>query len=239
MTKEKTGETGAGSRNILADFCAHFGFDITPWISEVRFEGGEEILCEGERPDFLYYLTEGRAKHYISREDGQVSLLTFLYAPCFIGEMELLGARRTADGVTALTPCRGYAIRAHDCREKLLSDAKFLRELCMSLSDRAVRNTEIYSRNQSCPLRARLADFILAASPNGIYRERHTEVSEFLGVSYRHLLYVLADFVKRGMLEKQPSGYYIRDEAALRAAAKGADLQGPPAEKGHRKSKIS
>lgn len=43
-----------------------------------------------------------------------------------------------------------------------------------------------------------------------MYREKHTEVSEFLGVTYRHLLYVLADFVKRGYLKKQNKAITFR-----------------------------
>lgn len=82
-----------------------------------------------------------------------------------------------------------------------------------------VGNTYNYSRNQSYPLDVRLANFILLTSQNGYYREKHTESSEFLGVTYRHLLYVLADFVKRGILTKTNSGYYISNLAALQKLA--------------------
>ena len=54
-----------------------------------------------------------------------------------------------------------------------------------------------------------------------MYRERHTEVADFLGVTYRHLLYVLANFVKRGYLKKTEQGYYIQDLIALRKIAEG------------------
>ena len=52
-----------------------------------------------------------------------------------------------------------------------------------------------------------------------MYREKHTEVSEYLGVTYRHLLYVLADFVKKGFLKKTPQGYEITDMNALQKLA--------------------
>ena len=38
-------------------------------------------------------------------------------------------------------------------------------------------------------------------------------------MTYRHFLYVLADFVKRGILEKTRAGYVIKDLEALREAA--------------------
>ena len=70
-------------------------------------------------------------------------------------------------------------------------------------------------RNQSFPLKVRLAEFILKMSVNGYYREPHTEVAEFLGVTYRHLLYVLAQFVEEGILEKTKRGYKVADEEKL------------------------
>ncbi len=51
---------------------------------------------------------------------------------------------------------------------------------------------------------------------DGKYMIPHTEASAYLGVTYRHLLYVLASFVKEGYLEKMPKGgYKIKDEDAL------------------------
>lgn len=197
----------------------HFGFNIVSYISVVKFDSDEKILDEGEYPKFLYYLINGRAKLLLSHENGRVSLINFLNAPCFIGEMELLGAQEAANGVTAITPCTCYAIPIELCRDELLNDTKFLQHLCLFISQKAIRNTYNYAQNQSYPLQVRLANFILFTSYRRMYREKHTEVSEFLGVSYRHLLYVLADFVKRGLLEKTEQGYYIRELNALRKIA--------------------
>ena len=199
----------------------YFSFDIRPYTSIVKFDSTESILCEGEKPRFLYYLIDGRAKLFLSQENGRISLINFLDAPCFIGEMELLGAQEAANGVTAITPCTCYAIQIGKCKKQLLNDTKFLRELCLFLSKKAIGNTYNYSKNQSYPLEVRLANFILLTSCNNLYREKHTEVSEFLGVTYRHLLYVLADFVKRGFLKKTEQGYYIQDINTLRRIAEG------------------
>lgn len=212
-------------RDLLEEYYNHFplsdyfSFDIRPYTSIVKFGSTESILHEGECPGFLYYLIDGRAKLFLSQGNGRVSLINFLNAPCFIGEMELLGAQETANGTTAITPCTCYAIHTIKCKTQILNDTKFLRYLCLFLSQKAIRNTYNYSRNQSYPLEARLANFILLTSCNRLYREKHTEVSEFLGVTYRHLLYVLAGFVKRGLLKKTEQGYYIQDLNALRKIA--------------------
>lgn len=201
----------------LTDF---FSFDICPYVTIVRFESGEKIMTEGAIPADLYYLIDGRAKLFLSHENGRKSLINFIHAPCFIGEMELLGAQKTSNEIISITPCTCYAINMSSCREQLLNDTKFLRHICLYLSQKAICNTENYSHNQSYPLETRLADFILLTAQNRYYRECHTEVAEYLGVTYRHLLYVLSGFARKGILQRTKQGYYIADNDALIQLAK-------------------
>ena len=181
---------------------------------------GADICKEGEKPEYLFYLLKGRAKLYLSHENGKISLINFLSAPCLIGEMELLDEGKLSNGVKAVTKCECYAIRTGECKEDLLRDVKFLNYLCRFLSEKATGNTSNYARNQSYALKNRLASFILESSPDGLYREKHTEVAEYLGVTYRHLLYVLAEFVKEGILERSSSGYKVREIERLRESCK-------------------
>lgn len=197
-----------------------FDMNIEPYMEMREFSPDEFIMREGERSDYLYYLTEGRAKLFLSQENGRVSLINFIEAPSFIGEMELLDEKRLPQGVKAISFCRCYRIQISKCREELLQDTKFLRYLCVFLSQKATDNTNNYMRNQVYPLKVRFAEFILKMSVNGYYREPHTEVAEFLGVTYRHLLYVLAQFVEDGLFEKTKRGYRIVDEEGLEGIAK-------------------
>lgn len=195
----------------------YFSFDIAPYTKIVEFEPDEVILNNGVSPHYLLYLFDGRAKLYITHANGRITLVNFISAPGFIGEMELIGAQPTANGIKAITKCRCFAVNIGKCKDEILNDTKFLKYLCVFLCQKALANTANYSRNQSYPLENRLASFILLTMHNAIYSEKHTEASEFLGVTYRHLLYVLADLVKKGILEKTHSGYRIVDISALRA----------------------
>ena len=96
-----------------------FEMDISPYVSTKEFAPDEFIIREGERPLYLYYLVEGRAKLFLTQESGKISLINFIEAPCFIGGKELL------------------------------QDAKFLRYLCTFLSEKATQNTNNYMRNLS------------------------------------------------------------------------------------------
>ena len=197
-----------------------FEFDIRPFTTKVVFESGSIILHEGTTPDYLYYLVEGRAKLFLTHENGRISLISFLDAPCFIGEIELLGAQAATRGVIALTHCECYAIRVEMCKEQLLKDTTFLRYLCLFLSKKSIDNTNNFSMNLCYSLETRLANFILKTSHNGIYREKHSEAAEYLGVTYRHLLYVIAKFVKLEILEKSEQGYFIKNESSLQKIAR-------------------
>ncbi|MBE5874895.1 MAG: cyclic nucleotide-binding domain-containing protein, partial [Lachnospiraceae bacterium] len=125
-----------------------FGVDISPYVTIREFEPDEFLIREGERLDYLFYLMEGRAKLFLSQENGKISLINFIEAPCFIGEMELLDESRLPQGVKAISLCRCYQIEISRCRELLLQDVKFLRYLCAFLSEKATQNTNNYMRNQ-------------------------------------------------------------------------------------------
>lgn len=196
-------------------FVRYFSDDAFFFIQLHRFNAGEFILREGQTPDYLYFVIEGQAKVYLTHSNGKVSLVNFLQAPCFIGEMELLNAQRDAIGVQAMVRVSCIALPMQQCRKTLLKDPSFLRELCIYLSNKAVDNSRTYTHNMSYPLENRLARFIQLTAHESIYSEKHTEAAEYLAVTYRHLLYVIAGFVKKGILKKETCGYKILDYEAL------------------------
>jgi predicted transcriptional regulator len=53
----------------------------------------------------------------------------------------------------------------------------------------------------------------------GVYKIPHTEVAEYLNVSYRHVLYGIKGFCDAGLLSKtagRGKGYAISDKSGLR-----------------------
>lgn len=198
-------------------FLSFFSFDVRPFLTEKSYEPGESIIRENEYPHTLYYLYQGRVKFHMSHKNGKVSIIRFSEAPCLMGEMELLDPSVPARGATAITPCRCFLLDTTKCREALFADAKFLRYTCLFLCEKNLDTVFHYTQSVSYPLQNRLAAFLLMSARNGVYRERHTEAAEYLGVTYRHFLYVLADFCKKGYLKKTPTGYLLQDTAALRA----------------------
>ena len=196
-----------------------FSFDISPYLEERQYQPGDYILREGSFPQHLYFLTQGRIKVYTTHKNGKISLLSFPSAPDLIGDMELLEVRRESLCVQALTPCHFFVVDARRCMDQLRGDTKFLWFLCNQVARRSAQQSATRAMGQAYPLRNQLAAFLLMAAEGDLYRERHTEAAEYLGVSYRHLLYVLAEFREEGLITKEKNGYRITGRQGLEELA--------------------
>ena len=179
---------------------ALFSFDPAPHITLWQADPREEILCQGELPDRLFYLVRGEVKLSQTLANGKVVTLDLLRAPCFLGELELLCPRQTAVSAQAQQRCWLFALDLNRCREQLLC-------------------ARTLAQAQAYPLANRLALFLLRAAREDRYLVRNVDACQFLGVSYRHLQQTMGDFVDRGLLQKLPRGYLIADRAALRVLA--------------------
>ncbi|POT59690.1 transcriptional regulator YeiL [Citrobacter amalonaticus] len=196
-----------------------FSVDVAHDTRLFHVAAGDYIVREGNRPAWLFYLVRGRARLDATLPNGRVSLIDFFGAPCFIGEIELVDADHEPRAVQAIEECWCLALPIKQYRPLLLNDATFLRQLCVALSRKNYRNIVSLTQNQSFPLINRLAAFILLTQHGDIYHEKHTQAAEYMGVTYRHLLYVIAQFTREGLLLKQKNGYAIKDKKRLTALA--------------------
>lgn len=196
-----------------------FGPKLAQHAELLHFKTQEYIVENGIQPEYLFYLVKGKAKLYDSLANGKDTLIDFFTPPRFIGEMELLDAQSEPFSVQVIDDCYCLALPVGKYRSQLLSDPTFLQNVCIYLSHKNARNIKTASRNQGFTLSQRLAAFILLTAHNDYYNEKHTQVAEYLGVSYRHLLFVIADFVKAGYLEKNQRGYRLADQKALQRLA--------------------
>lgn len=186
-----------------------FSFDVMTAARLVLFPAKSLLVQAPERPQNLLYLVKGKTKLYDTQANGKVTLIDFFTPPCFIGEMELLDPASSSFTVQTIEDCWCLALPMADYREKLLHDTTFLRCVGQYLGRKNARNIQTFSQNQAFTLAQRLAGFILLTANQDVYEEKHTQVAQYLGVSYRHLLYVLADFVEQGYLEKVGHHYHI------------------------------
>lgn len=196
-----------------------FSIDISPFIEVFEFDKGDFIIQEGNKPEYLFYMVEGRAKLYVTHKNGKVSLINFFTSPIFMGEIELLIEARYSKSIQTSSKSICIAIAIEPCKDQLLADAHFLRYLCIFLSNKSTAHSTKYTKHQAYPLENKLAEFILLSSHHNIYKEKHTEISEYFGVSYRHLLHTFSKLSETGIIEKTKTGFKILDKEKLQALA--------------------
>lgn len=188
-----------------------FSFDILPYLELHRYKKGEFICREFEHLSHLYLFTEGTVKVYATLKNGKVTMVELISGTGIVGELEMLDAQTKTQAVQAIGDVTCFALPLDRCKKQIMEDVFFLRELCRMLSGKIVKNKDIFSVNQSYPLKNRLAAYILLTQYDFVFDQRLTDASEYLGTSYRHLLRTLKEFTLEGILKKSKKGYFIKD----------------------------
>jgi len=184
-------------------------------VELLRYGRNEDICVSGEPMSHLLLLVEGRAKIFISMENGKALLLEFVEGFQVIGDLELVSGKRDASAsvrTITQTYCLGLPMAL---RENLMSDPCFLRLVSTELAVKLDSCSKSYAVNMLYPLESRLASYLLHTEENGLFYENMGSLSEYLGASYRHLLRVTGGFLRQGLIRREAKGYRITDRPAL------------------------
>lgn len=186
---------------------------VLPYVRVELFEASENIVYFDKPIRYMRYLITGKAKISLIHEDGKRTIIDFIGPSEFIGELSFLEIEEHPKDVVALSACLCLSVPLDLIKTNLMSDAKFLLDLSRYIGSKLLKRTWFNTKNQNYELKNRLAAYILMSESEGIYKERHTETAEFLGVSYRHLLYTLKVFQEEQLIVKQKRGYKINSDA--------------------------
>ncbi len=195
------------------------GVDLSG-ASLILYEPGEWFFREGRQIESLCVILSGKAKVCVGAADGRSLLLCYYVSEGIVGDVELMtGKREAISSMQAVTPltCAAFplALYAQVLRAHLPFVLRVGAGLAEKLEARVKSSAEIILR----PFEARLCAYLLQSAQGGMFSERLTDVSEQLGVSYRHLLRMLRQLVEAGVLEKRRGGYAVADERALQERA--------------------
>jgi CRP/FNR family putative post-exponential-phase nitrogen-starvation transcriptional regulator len=122
-----------------------------------------------------------------------------------------------SSSVCAATDVQGIAIPFDRYRDTLLSNITFMNRISLIMAEIVAQNSINGASNILYPFEARLCAYISMTNENGRFNQKLTEVAEFLGTSYRHLLRTLDQLCRKGVIEKSSPGYIIRDDLELRS----------------------
>jgi CRP-like cAMP-binding protein len=219
----------------IADYFSDFDY-FYKHLKLVRFSKNDMVYQDKESLDYIYFFLSGKLKVCSNLSNGKSLLLCFFEDFEILGDLELYQIANPYNSIKVVKEsyCIAIPIKDEKIKNALLKDIKFLNFLSFSLANKLVRISDVSSANILCTLESRLAKYIYYLSEkntnqksayNTVFRENLTETAELLGTSYRHLLRILQQFVKDGILEKQEDYYVIKDISRLKMLSSDSYLQ--------------
>ena len=181
-------------------------------ISLFIYESGEFILRQGYPSPYIFIVLEGKMKVFITMPNGSTLLICYYSSFVILGEVEMASdSINAASSVQAITDVVCLGIPRVHYQNDMKNSIKFMNAVSKELSQKLSRSNKNSAQTILMSLETRLCRYILNTSINGYFKETLTETSQVLGTSYRHLLRTLKNLCQKGLLEKTPQGYYIKD----------------------------
>ncbi len=192
---------------------------------ENHYRKKQIIYSEGNHPNRLYYVLEGKVKVSRCNEDGK-ELVTDIVGPGeFLGYNAILQGATYSDTATAIVESELAIIPCEDFRAMIGQDITAARQFLQWMADAMTRKQEQMLRLAYCSLRRKVADALLYL----LSRERKNEqgphwieigrecLASIAGTATESLIRTLSDFRNEGIIEISEGVIRIRDMERLKA----------------------
>ena len=185
-----------------------------------EFKKGD-LICElGEKIEYFYILLEGNVKVFTVSADGKILCLRIFDSITNLGDIELFTETRYRCHVEALSDCLCIAFPIDKVKTHGMNNIVFLKYLCIDLCNKFDAISNISSNNILYPLKNRLVGYILEYMNNStkitVFPFSYKELSEILGVSYRHLSRCMNELETQGLIKKMGNKIVILNENEMR-----------------------
>lgn len=196
------------------------GKDIQEHHEFHEFKKGELICVLGEPLRYFYILLKGNVKVFTTSVDGKILSLRLFDSLTNLGDIELITGTKYRCNVEVLSNSLCLAFPIQVIQTIGLNHNAFLRYLCSDLCNKFDDIASISSINILYPLKNRLVSYMLkylCEDSNTItFPFSHKELSELLGITYRHLTRSLVELESQGLIKMVDGTIYVLDEVNLR-----------------------
>jgi len=170
---------------------------------------GTIIINEGDDTHSMYIILSGRAKVYLSDEEGKEVILNALGPGQYFGELSLLDDAPRSASVVALEPCKLLLISEGTFRECLASKPtvvfRILKDLCrrvrgLSENVKSLALLDVYGR-----IARTLLDLGVEENGKIVIKERltHQDLANRVGASREMVTRILRDLVVGGYIRME------------------------------------
>lgn len=189
------------------------------------------VFAEGQLPDGIYVLCEGRAKVFITSADGKTLLLRIAHTGDMLGINATLTGLPYGATVETLDPCRIDFISRDSLLELLDRDKRAYLGVAHSLSRKlsgVIEHTRLLFLSQSASeklarLLIRWCDEIGQLTPHGISITSgltHEEMAQMICTSRETVTRVLGEFRRKHIVSLVGYDIFVRDRKALESVAR-------------------
>ena len=184
-------------------------------VSDLSFElvgytKDEYIIREGEEADCLLFLLVGRVKCFACSKKRDFGM--YYMNKGLIGDAEFVTGREATRTIQASDSVLCLKLEAWQIRHKLMSDMTFLRYLNQQLAEKLTLS-EATPKDMGAELTAedRLYDYLKLTADDNRVSQTLGEISETMGISYRHLIRMMNALCESGKLRhgKRKGAYFI------------------------------
>ena len=217
-------------RNLVYQYLNTFGLEdvfsegLRQHLALYRFEPGEPLCLQGEKPEFLFFLVHGKIKVYTTSAEGKTLLINFTTPLEVIGEIECLRGKENLNTVTAVTLVEVIGIHKRRLSQ-YEEEASFLNLLLHIVTEKFYRKSISLGSNLLYPVEVRLASYLLSvcledeSEPASEQMSSLKDIANLIGTSYRHLNRVLQKFCSDGLVERRRGTLIVKNRKGLRMVA--------------------
>jgi len=200
---------------------------------EIRsFKKGELLFIQGQPPDGVFALREGRVKVSICTRSGKLTILTIAEVGDLMGLAPVIASVDHDSTAEALEDCRADLICRNELLDKFERDPRAARDALVGLSRLCLAERQIIALlANSDPVFVRLARLLLGWSENGNggrLRVRnaftHQQIGEMIGTTRESVTRALRDMRERDLVTLKGDDLVIHDRDRLRLVTGPYDL---------------
>lgn len=170
-----------------------------------------EVLINGyTENNHLYLIEKGIFKIYEYHKNGKVSLIQYLKSGDLIDELGLLGVENQKKIIISHGSSKVIKISEDDFGNKLKNNPLFLNYLATNIATKLLSRTHHFTEMQQYKLKPRLLKHMQRTHINRIIDENFTYLAQYLGTSYRHLMFILKELLDEDIIEKRDKIYQIK-----------------------------
>jgi CRP/FNR family cyclic AMP-dependent transcriptional regulator len=129
-----------------------------------KYKKKQMIFQTGDKPNFLYYIAQGKAKSFIENEEGKEVTVTLYVAGDFIGTSALLAKSPYAANAMALEDLELVLIPKEEFTEIMSNDSALSHDILLRLKNANTLNNERLLKFAYDSARKRVADSLLFVS---------------------------------------------------------------------------